>query len=72
MTYFFPSFKDKYGAKDIIRFRSAIDICERITSVYILMLDFYGLRLLNMQNGKIGRSKNYEERYLETLLNTTF
>jgi len=45
--------------------------CERLITSYELMLDFYGMVLLNRETGELGRNpKNWKDRYHN--LNTSF
>jgi hypothetical protein len=39
------------------------DVIERIKTSYGLMLDFYGMCLLNFETGFVGRSEGYRARY---------
>lgn len=36
---------------------------DRLLSAYKMMLDFYGMRLMNRNSGVIARQKNWQERY---------
>ena len=35
----------------------------RLVKSYKMMLDFYGMQLLNYETGEVGRAKNYKSRY---------
>jgi hypothetical protein len=43
------------------------DVIERIKASYGLMLDFYGMCLLNSESGLVGRSEGYRARYRNLL-----
>jgi hypothetical protein len=34
---------------------------------YIMMLDFYGIKMVSIETGQLERSKNYEKRYKNLL-----
>jgi len=42
-------------------------VIERIKSSYELMLDFYGMCLLDFETGLLGRSEGYAARYRNLL-----
>lgn len=43
------------------------DVIERIKASYGLMLDFYGMCMVNFETGLIGRSEGYKTRYRNLL-----
>lgn len=43
--------------------REDLEVAKRFLKSYKLMLDFYGLELLDEETGKIGRSSKWEQRY---------
>ncbi|KAG1906625.1 opioid growth factor receptor conserved region-domain-containing protein [Suillus fuscotomentosus] len=43
------------------------DVIERIKASYELMLDFYGMCLVNFETGLVGRSEGYKTRYQNLL-----
>lgn len=43
------------------------DVIKRIKASYGLMLDFYGMCLLNFETGLVGRSEGYKARYRNLL-----
>jgi len=49
--------------------RSDENVRVRIIKSYELMLDFYGMKLVNRETGEIARSDNYKDRYYN--LNTS-
>jgi hypothetical protein len=42
-------------------------VIERVISSYTLMLDFYGMCLLDVETGLLGRSGGYAARYTNLL-----
>jgi hypothetical protein len=48
---------------EIAAMRSDPAIINRVYTSYELMLDFYGLALLDRDSGRLGRTTNYQERY---------
>lgn len=40
-------------------FLASQDILEKYVEGYRMMLDFYGMELVNVRTGEINRSKNY-------------
>ncbi|OJA17192.1 hypothetical protein AZE42_00177 [Rhizopogon vesiculosus] len=49
---------------EIAEMKQDSSIIERIKSSYELMLDFYGMRLLDFETGLLGRSEGYAARYI--------
>lgn len=72
MSWFFPGFKDRQGPQDTQYFRTTFEIGERIVEIYKLMMNYYGINVLNPQTGRISRSKSYSQRYEETFLSSAF
>lgn len=51
--------------------RSDLDIAFRVVRSYKLMLNFYGMRLVDMETGEIDRQPDYwESRYLNLRMNS--
>lgn len=48
---------------EIKEMKSDNTILNRIRKSYELMLDFYGMKLINTTTGQIARSQNYKDRY---------
>lgn len=48
---------------EIVAMKEDSGVMERIKSSYELMLDFYGMCLLDFETGLLGRSEGYAARY---------
>ncbi|KAI5614465.1 hypothetical protein C0J50_9052, partial [Silurus asotus] len=49
--------------KEIQHFRSDIELKNKLLESYKLMLDFYGIRLVNEKTGEVQRAGNWKERF---------
>lgn len=52
---------------EIAEMKQDSSVIERIKWSYELMLDFYGMRLLDFETGLLGRSEGYAARYINLL-----
>jgi hypothetical protein len=50
----------KHEAEEISK---SYECKERLIKAYALMLDFYGMQLMDSKTGEVKRSKNYKDRY---------
>eukprot|EP00753_Platysulcus_tardus_P013963 PLAT3944.3.p1 GENE.PLAT3944.3~~PLAT3944.3.p1 ORF type:complete len:287 (-),score=99.63 PLAT3944.3:134-994(-) len=51
------------GHEEAAVMRRDVDVGRRIVASYRLMLDFYGMRLLDERKGTVGRSKEWRSRF---------
>lgn len=49
-------------------FRTNNKIAERVLKSYVLLLDFFGLELIDQETGEIDRNQNYAARYKKAFL----
>ncbi|XP_033009592.1 opioid growth factor receptor [Lacerta agilis] len=49
--------------QEIQAFKKSEEVMARFVRAYKLMLDFYGIELLNEKTGELGRAKNWQERF---------
>ncbi|XP_034979817.1 opioid growth factor receptor [Zootoca vivipara] len=49
--------------QEIQAFKKSKEVMARFVRAYKLMLDFYGIELLNEKTGKLGRAENWRERF---------
>ena len=66
--FLFPAFSGRDAVEDARTFRMSHEIAERIFRAYAMMLQFYGLQLVDRQSGKVARAANYQERYRQAFL----
>ncbi|KAK1799557.1 hypothetical protein P4O66_000438 [Electrophorus voltai] len=50
-------------AKEIKLFREDKDVKERLLKSYKLMLDFYGIKLVDEESGEVTRAENWEKQF---------
>ena len=52
---------------DVAAMKASVDVGRNLILSYKMMLDFYGMVLLDVETGAVGRSPRYRERYYATL-----
>ncbi|KAF5904606.1 opioid growth factor receptor-like protein 1 [Clarias magur] len=56
--------------KEILEFRRDEEVKERLLKSYKLMLDFYGVKLVDERTGAVERAENWEKRFANLNRNT--
>ena len=64
----FNSDSSSLTRNEMTRFRESEIIAERLVRSYKLILDFYGIKLVNEETGELNRSEDYKKRYCATFL----